>query len=236
MNDGGLPTANLKKGDRIESSPGEMNTKEKDVPDDLLPHYRKPVGEAGKEVIEKMYVGHAAMTRAFVELLRPEKADIVLDVGCGGGLAISLLAAKAAKVYGIDYSEVSVEKALEYNRDAVREGRVDVRQAEVLDMPFTNEMFSLVTAVETVYFWDRVEDCYARIFRALKPGGRFAIACDSWREGDRMINEPDHMDVLHLNLYSPEQFAAAFMGAGFADVESKIIANESCLCVIARKG
>lgn len=203
--------------------------------DELLPNYRKPVGEGGKEVIEKMYIGHGPMTVAFVDFLQPREDDVVLDIGCGGGLALSLMAQKAAKAYGVDYSDVSVEKATEYNRDAVGEGRVVVQQSDVLGMPFADGMFSLVTAIETVYFWDHLEDCYARIFRALKPGGRFAILCESWRNGDEAVNEPDHMDVLHLNLYSPAEYAAALGKAGFSSVESRELTDERCLCVVAKK-
>lgn len=203
--------------------------------EELLPNYRKPEGEAGRQVIEKMYAGHDAITRALVDVLRPHKDDVVLDVGCGGGLALSLLAEKAGKAYGIDYSEVSVEKAAEYNRDAVREGRVVVQQSDVVNMPFADATFSLITAIETVYFWDRVGDCYARIYRALKPGGRFAILCDAWRDGAVTVNEPDRMDILRLNLYSPEDFASALKEAGFAAVESREITADRCLCVIARK-
>lgn len=203
--------------------------------EELLPNYRKPVGDAGKEVIEKMYAGHAAMTRAFVDLLWPRKDDVVLDVGCGGGLALSLLAEKAARTYGIDYSEVSVEMAAEYNRDAVREGRVVVRQAEAARLPFGDASFSLVTAIETVYFWDDVDACYAGIHRVVKPGGRFALLCHAWRSGDRVVNEPERMDVLRLNLYGPEDFAADLGKAGFADIDAMEITDERCLCVIARK-
>jgi SAM-dependent methyltransferase len=205
------------------------------VSEGLLPNYRKPVGEAGKVAIEKMYAGHAGITAALMEVLRPGKGDVALDVGCGGGLALSLFAKRGAKAYGVDYSEVSVEKATGFNRDAVRAGGVVVLRSDVLAMPFADEMFTIATAIETVYFWDRVEECYARIFRTLKPGGRFAILADAWRDGDRIVNEPERMDVLRLNLYSPEEFAAALETAGFAHVDSGEIADNRCLCVVARK-
>ncbi|MCC8108973.1 MAG: class I SAM-dependent methyltransferase [Planctomycetes bacterium] len=200
-----------------------------------LSNYRKPVGKAGEAVVEKMYVGHADMTRAFVDVLKPAPDDVVLDVGCGGGFAISLLAEKAAMVYGIDYSDVSVAKAEAYNRDAVKAGRVIVRQAEVLDMPFDRGLFSLVTAIETVYFWERVDDCYKAVYDILKPAGRFAILMTSWKNGDAIVNEPEHMDILRLNLYSPDEFAASLKQAGFSSVEWRELTDDRCLCVIATK-
>ncbi|MCC8164723.1 MAG: class I SAM-dependent methyltransferase [Planctomycetes bacterium] len=200
-----------------------------------LSNYRKPVGKAGEEVVEKMYVGHADMTRAFVDVLNPAPDDVVLDVGCGGGLAIKLLAEKAAMVYGIDYSDVSVAKAEAYNRDAVKAGRVIVKQAEVLDMPFDRGLFSLVTAIETTYFWDRVDDCYRAIHDILKPAGRFAVLVHAWKNGDETVNEPEHMDVLRLNLYSPDEYAASLKKAGFASVEWRELTDDRCLCVIAKK-
>ena len=203
--------------------------------EELLPHYRNPVGEGGREVIERMYSGHAAMTRALVAVLEPKEDDVILDVGCGGGFAISLFAQRAMKVYGIDHSELSVEKALAFNADAVREGRVAVEKASVLDMPFADGMFTLVTALETVYFWDRAPECYARIFRALRPGGRFAILVEAWLDGDTPVNEPERMDILRMKLYSPEEFAADLRAAGFDAVEWREITDDRTLCVIAHK-
>lgn len=202
--------------------------------DELLPNYRKPVGEPGRAVIEKMYAGHADMTGKFVTILNPQKEDVVLDVGCGGGLAVALMAEKAGRVCGIDYSDVSVEKALEYNRDAVREGRVSIQRAEVRSAPFEAASFSLITAIETVYFWDDPEQCFGALRRLLKPGGRFAILTEAWKDGDATVNEPERgMDILRLNLYSREEFAAMLGNAGFAEVECGEDPDDRWLRVIA---
>lgn len=168
-----------------------------------------------------MHIDHAPMTRAFIELLQLRDTDIVLDIGSGGGLALSLLAGKTAKAYGIDYSEVSVEKAREYNRKAVSAGKAGIQQASVLDMPFAAKTFSLITASGAVYFWDRVEDRYASIYRMLKPGGRFAMLFHAWLNGDRIVNEPERMDILRLNLHSPDQNlddTLAFLAQGLFDI------------------
>lgn len=204
--------------------------------DQLLPNYRKPVGELGKVVIDKMNVGHNPMIRAVVKLLAPRTDDVVLDAGCGGGLAVSLLAEKAGRVFGIDYSDVAVEAARERNKQAMEEGRVDIRRSDVLDMPFDRETFSLVTAFETIYFWDDIEGCFRKIRQAVKPGGRFATVVEAWREGDRIVNEPDRMDILRLNLYSADQLTGYLKQAGFARVEILRDPDEHWLCVVGHKG
>lgn len=129
-------------------------------------------------------------------------------------------------------TEISVEKAIEFNRHAISEGRAVIEQSDVLGMPFRDEMFSLVTAIETVYFWDRIEECYARLFRSIMPGGRIALVCEAWRDATGNVNEPDGMDILRLNLYSPKEFAAALTNAGFINISTQEITPDRCLCVL----
>ena len=52
----------------------------------------------------------------------------ILDIGCGGGRNIERFAAQisdAGRVVGIDYSEVSVEKSAELNKEAIDAGIVN---------------------------------------------------------------------------------------------------------------
>ena len=55
-------------------------------------------------------------------------------------------------VVGIDYSEVSVEKSSDLNKQAIDEGKVKVLQGSVSEMPFEDESFDIVTGYETIYF------------------------------------------------------------------------------------
>jgi ubiquinone/menaquinone biosynthesis C-methylase UbiE len=82
------------------------------------------------------------------------KQDIILDAGCGGGRTVSKLAAIATqgKVYGIDHSKESVAMAMRTNKQWIDIARVEVREACVSRLPFSDGVFDVITAVET-HFW-----------------------------------------------------------------------------------
>ena len=79
----------------------------------------------------------------------------MLDVGCGGGKSVQVLARAAphGKVYGLDYSEEMVRLARRVNRALIHEGRVEIPHGTVSALPFPDGFFDLVTGFETYCFW-----------------------------------------------------------------------------------
>lgn len=204
----------------------------------FMSNFRKPQGLLGRLIVGMMNKGHAPMIKAVVDRLEPGPADTVLDIGCGGGEAIRLLAERAGTVAGIDISEVSVRKSLAVNRRAAAAGRVTVTQADVLGMPFADATFTLATAFETVFFWENIEECFAKVYRVLKPGGRFAVAVEAWKDADGGNNFPKIFSSLELNLYSPDELHALLAAAGF--LRSERITGDSeqwqkWLCIVGQK-
>ena len=49
-------------------------------------------------------------------------------------------------VKGVDYSKISVEKSRKVNAKAIHAGRCEVLQANVMELPFAENAFDLVTA------------------------------------------------------------------------------------------
>ena len=72
----------------------------------------KPKGLGGSLMVNMMNIGHSPMAEWGLKHIKINKNDISLDVGCGGGANIKKLLEKSpkGKVFGIDYSEVSVRK------------------------------------------------------------------------------------------------------------------------------
>jgi ubiquinone/menaquinone biosynthesis C-methylase UbiE len=166
-----------------------------------------------------------------------EPMFVILDVGCGGGQAITALSTMATegKVYGVDYSATSVAAARSLNERAIAAGKVDVRQASVSKLPFSEDKFDLITAIETHYYWpDPVLDL-REIWRVLKPGGTVAIIAETYR-GERFgwaISIP--MKLLRARYLSVDEHRLLFEAAGFGDVAVHTELRRGWICAVGRK-
>jgi ubiquinone/menaquinone biosynthesis C-methylase UbiE len=57
------------------------------------------------------------------------------------------------KVYGIDHSPESVAMAIRTNKQWIDIARVEIREASVSRLPFSDGAFDVFTAVETYFWW-----------------------------------------------------------------------------------
>ncbi|MBR1496535.1 MAG: methyltransferase domain-containing protein [Oscillospiraceae bacterium] len=132
---------------------------------DFVSQTRKPEGFLGRMMLSGMNSGHAKLADwGFTHLpaITPTKA---IDLGCGGGRNAGELLKKYpnAHIAAIDYSDLSVEKARDYNKDMIAAGRCTVRQGDVSNLKLPAETFDIATAFETVYFWPGLEKCFAQV-------------------------------------------------------------------------
>lgn len=142
---------------------------------------RKPQGFGGKIMVAMMNSGHTAMAQWGLKHIQIADNSVVLDIGCGGGANIKkmLTMCPHGRVNGLDYSSVSVEKSRKVNRKAIADGRCDVTEGSALALPFPENSFDIVTAFETVYFWQEIEKCFGEVYRVLKLDGCFMICNES---------------------------------------------------------
>lgn len=124
-----------------------------------------------------MNLGHRDAYDWGLSYLLIEPNSIVLDVGCGGGGAMKLLAAKASegKVYGIDHSWDMVNLARQVNKRSIEGGRIKIDHGSVSQLPYSEDMFDTVTAFETIEFWPNLNEDYREVKRVLKPSGVLLI-------------------------------------------------------------
>ena len=148
--------------------------------DDNL-NFGKPEGKAGEELLDSMDIHHTPVSLWGLKNIKIKEDDVTLDIGCGSGLNIKRLFEKSpkAKSYGVDYSSTSVKKAKELNKKLVEKGCVEVVEANVLDMPFNDETFDIITAFETVYFWPDLVNSFVEVKRVLNDEGKFVIIMDA---------------------------------------------------------
>jgi ubiquinone/menaquinone biosynthesis C-methylase UbiE len=101
--------------------------------------FRKPAGWFGRFNLSAMNRRHSKLTDWGLAQISVERDAAVLDVGCGGGRTVYKLAALAleGRVYGVDYSEASVALSRKTNKRWIQEGRVEIQQAAVSQLPFS---------------------------------------------------------------------------------------------------
>jgi ubiquinone/menaquinone biosynthesis C-methylase UbiE len=178
---------------------------------------------------------HAHLTSWGLEHVRIGKADTILDVGCGGGRTIQRLAEMAplGKVQGVDYSDASVAASRNFNRAAVETGTVVIQKATVSHLPFPDDSFHLVTAVETHYYWpDRPGDL-REIYRVLQPGGSVVLIAEVYRghgSADQFA-----MKLVGGTCLSPDEHRDWFEKVGYGDVQVFLEPAKGWICATGRK-
>lgn len=211
---------------------------------ELIINARKPEGELGDQLLDRMNQSHESLAQWGVSHLDIAKDDVILDIGCGGGVNVErFLKMTDSKVYGLDYSEVAVEKSTKLNQGAIDEGRCEIIQGSVSELPFEDNSFDIITGFETVYFWpDFVNDC-KEVRRTLKDDGIIFI-CNEAIPDENDERQKELIDLLKMEIYSADEFEQYLREAGFSDVIcfskegpdslDKELAT-GWLCVIARK-
>lgn len=195
---------------------------------------RKPIGLGGKMMVAAMNIGHGALADWGFEFLHIPADASVLDCGCGGGANLKKLTEKCpdGMVRGIDYSEVSVQTSQKKNQSAIQAGKCEVLQANVMKLPFKEQQFDLVTAFETIYFWQDLSRSFAEIYRVLKPGGMFFICNES--SGDTDKDDKWMEKIEGMTIYKDVQLQEILKTTGFQDIQ--IHKNQKgWLCMTAEK-
>jgi SAM-dependent methyltransferase len=184
-----------------------------------------------------MNTGHSRFTRKVLGEVSITPSDTVLDIGCGGGNAISIMAELGGVVCGIDYSPSCVKKSVAKNRSGVEAGRVVIREGDAGAIPFEDGMFDLITAFETVYFWPDAEAAFLEINRKLKPSGIFLVACEMRRpeSGEKHFIEDADTGNGTFRIFGCDEMKDILGNAGFIDIKELLPQEKLWLCLSARK-
>ncbi|HJV08224.1 MAG TPA: methyltransferase domain-containing protein [Acidimicrobiales bacterium] len=146
-----------------------------------------------------------------VDCLAVGPGDRVIDVGCGPGMGVAYAAgAGAHRVAGVDASPVMVRHAGRRNRAAVAQGRVEIRRADALRLPYADGAFTKAGSLNSLQFWRSPEAGLAELCRVLVPGGRAVVVLMA--RGD----EPAAGPVPWVEATVEAMQAAGFAGVGVA--------------------
>jgi trans-aconitate 2-methyltransferase len=191
-------------------------------------------GRAGRDwdasTYDRVSAPQQAWAREQLERLHLEGDEVVLDAGCGSGRVTSLLRelVPAGRVYAVDAAPSMVEHA----RAALArvegppvtvlcQDLVELELPEPVDVVFSNATFHWIHDHERLF---------ARLYAALRPGGRLLAQCggagniDRFRRvADELTREPPFSAYEFprpWNYATAEETAQRLRAAGFEEVRT----------------
>ena len=200
---------------------------------------QKPTGFFGRFNLRNMNSRHSKVTDWGLSHISIPIEGSILDVGCGGGRTVTKLATVATKgkVYGVDHSQESFAVAGEANREWIRMGRVEIREGSVSQLPFSEDAFDLVTAVETHFWWPDLPADMREVFRVTKPGGALIVIAEVYKGANTRMAKvcEKYAAQTGMKLLTIDEHRELLAKAGYSDVQVMAEAGKGWICAIGRK-
>jgi len=111
-------------------------------------------------------------TQPVSELLSPEAR--VLDVGCGAGILLPLVAPLCRQLVGLEVAAAFAEASRQVV-ECRRLENVVILEGSVEHMPFGDGEFDVLVAVDVLHHVFDLPACVAELHRVLRPGGRLIV-------------------------------------------------------------
>lgn len=131
------------------------------------------------------------------------QAGTVLEVGCGSGMGLPYLEARARLVIGGDYTMALLTEARRHLPDA------NLVRMDAQRLPFRDQSFDAVLMLEMIYYLADQQAALSECRRVLKPGGKVVVCLPN---RDRPAFNPSPFSTRYPNL---RELTALVAAAGF---------------------
>jgi len=196
----------------------------------IAKQFSRPTGFGGKLVSSIMNWQNRSLYEETIRLLSLSDTDSVLDIGCGNGTVLNMLARRYdCKFTGIDISASIIKAASERNYGFVENGRMRLMCQDISGTSFVDCSFDKVYTINTLYFLEDLDNTMTEIYRVLKPNGLFINAFYS----NETLSRLPHTEF-NYKKFTTEQLTNAGENAGFS-VNVVPILNGTAHCVFYRK-
>lgn len=175
----------------------------------------KPAGWFGRWVMPNIFdIGNARLNRLVYEKLSPQAGDLILEIGSGTGKLLDKIARQVdgCIITGIDFSDTMVSISRRRNRKHIEKGRVAIHKGDIDDVSFSEDAYTKICSVNTIYFWPDPEATVRNIVRLLRSGGMLALGFE-----DIAQLEQRRLDISVFRLYSTSEVESMLIEAGFTN-------------------
>ncbi|KAF4835809.1 Sterol 24-C-methyltransferase [Colletotrichum tropicale] len=184
-------------------------------------------------IAESFKQGIARHEHYLAHMINIKKGMKVLDVGCGvGGPAREIAKFTGAYITGLNINEYQVERATRYAKKERMDKNVQFVQADFMNIPFEDNTFDAVYAIEATVHAPSLQAVYSEIHRVLKPGGVFGVyewvMTDSY-DNDNLSHRKTRIEIEQgngiANMVKASEALRAFEAAGFEILENEDMAD-----------
>lgn len=193
---------------------------------------RRPGGLLGY-LLYRFPLGHRPGFDLALRQLPPEESDLVLEVGCGGGVFLRRLLKSGCRAVAIDHSPDMIDNSGRLNARALAEGRLTLHEADAAALPVASGTIDKVYCLNAFFFFPEPSESLREMARVLKPGGRLALITSPPAFRKQIARVSASMAET-MRFDEPETLARWAHEAGLMPVETREVASAGIL-FIARK-
>ncbi|KAF4843281.1 Sterol 24-C-methyltransferase [Colletotrichum siamense] len=184
-------------------------------------------------IAESFKQGIARHEHYLAHMINIKKGMKVLDVGCGvGGPAREIAKFTGAYITGLNINEYQVERAARYTKKERMDKNVQFVQADFMNIPFEDNTFDAVYAIEATVHAPSLQAVYSEIHRVLKPGGVFGVyewVMTDVYDNDNLSHRKTRIEIEQgngiANMVKASEALRAFEAAGFEILENEDMAD-----------
>ena len=185
-----------------------------------------------KKIITGIMMMNFLQPRFFIEYLdfiKPHSNTYLLDIGCGGGKFIKKLSKKYnINLFGIDPAEEMVNYSKKINSLSIKTGKVGIQRGTVSNLPYSDDMFHIITAFRTIPHWPDLEQGLKDVYRVLKHKGIFIIINRYPKKGTKWWKM--------LQADKDGNYTSILKKVGFNDTMADTYFKKGWIIVTAQKG
>jgi len=160
---------------------------------------------------ELMEIEHGENVLKFLKTVRFDKPFTFLDVGCGNGWVVRKMTVEknCKKAIGIDKSK----KMIIQSKKKIDSKKEEFFHTDIESMKYRGK-FDFIFSMESLYYADSIEIALEKIYKLLKPGGKFFCGTDFYTDNKATARWAGIMKI-QMHLHSKKEWKMLFQDAGF---------------------
>ena len=160
---------------------------------------------------ELMEIEHGKNVSKFLQAISFDKPFTFLDVGCGNGWVVRKIAKEknCKKAIGIDKSK----KMIIQSKKKINSKKEEFINTDVESMKYKGK-FNFIFSMESLYYAESIEVALEKIYKLLKPGGKFFCGTDFYTDNKATARWAKIMKI-QMHLHSKKEWKKSFQNTGF---------------------